>query len=319
MPKLYYLVDDMWRTYQGNPISPTTNPPIGPNPDPGVNGWQAAVDSRNYTTMQNWYIANTGYEALGYNVEDLVSGSMVSSYNGQVIEGVRGSVIRIAHSNVTVRGCLIEGGGTYGFYNNPTFGSTYTGTVVEYCTFVGGDPPIDKSAVLASSAVSTGIAATFRNCEVTGWSSGFSAYGGVAVEYCYVHDFFPSSVEGAHVSSMVARGSNVRFYRNYATEGGSPICSIYFDLNPVNNVTIQQNILSARMSQSGNTPSYLLFGKQGQYESPATNIVVGGNYLGNTAGVDFQFGQTAGMGNVQWGSNGNVRTSNIDFLTGAAI
>lgn len=281
--------------------------------------WQQAVDSRDYTVMQNWYVANTGYTAAGYAQSDLTPGTIVSQYDGQVFEGISASVIRIAHNNVTVRGCLIQGGGTYGYYNNPTFGSTFTGTVVEYCTFIGGNPAIDKAAILCESATSAGIAATFRNCELTGWSSGVLGNGGVAAEYCYIHDFYSSSVEGAHVSSIVARGANVRFYRNYATEGGSPICSIYFDQRPVNNVTIQQNILSARMSQSGNSPSYLLFGKQGSYESTATGIVVGGNYLGNTAGVDYQYGQTAGMGSVQWGSNGNVRTSNYDFLTGAVI
>src|SRR5699024_2081537 len=151
------------------------------------------------------------------------------------------------------------------------------------------------------------------------WSSGFTAQGGVAVEYCWITRFFKSSVEGAHVSSLNARGQNVRFYRNYATEGGSPICSIYFDQRPVHNVSIHENLLSARLSTSGNLPSYLLAGKAGDYEAAATNITVGGNYLGDTVGLDYQYGPEAGFGAVRWGQDGNEQTPNIDFLTGDPI
>lgn len=288
--------------------------------DDGGMTWQEMVDSRDWTTAQSWYTAHTGYEAAGYQLGDLAPGTITSSYDGQVFEGISATSVRIAHNNVTVRGCLITGGGTYGYYNNPTFGSAFTGTVVEHCTFVGGDPAIDKAAILCESDPSAGIAATFRYCDIYGWSSGVLGNGGVAAEYCYIHDFYSSSVEGAHVSSIVARGSNVRFYRNYATQGGSPICSIYFDQRACDNITIQQNLLSARLGNvNGNLPSYLLFGKNGDYQASATGIVVGGNYFGDTAGVDFQYGQTAGMGDVQWGSNGNVRSGNFDFLTGGTI
>ena len=319
MPRYVLLGDDMWHG-PGGTVAGIITPPVDPGPGPwSSDGWAAAVGSRNWSTMQAWYQARAGIESVGYSVDDLVAGSLVSAYDGQVIEGIRGTAMRVAHNNVTYRGCLVEGGGTYGYYTNPTFGAGYTGTLVEGCTLIGGTPPIDKAAVLCASSPSAGIAATFRGCELVGWSSGFLANGGVDVEYCYIHDFYPSSVGGAHVSSIVARGANVRFYRNYATEGGSPICSIYFDMQAVHNVTIQENILSARLSLSGNLPSYLLFGKAGSYEASATGIVVGGNYLGDTAGVDFQFGRFAGMGAVAWGSNGNVRTPDIDFLTGATI
>jgi len=295
------------------------DPPTPPDEPDDPTDWQAAVNSRDYDTLRSWYDAHTGYEALGYTEGDLVPGAIVSQYDGQVFEGISASVIRIAHDNVTVRGCLIQGGGTYGYYNNPSFNSTYAGTVIEYCTLIGGDPAIDKAAVLCSSDPSAGIAVTFRYCEITGWSSGFLGNGGCAAEYCWVYDFYPSSTGGAHVSSAVARGSHVRYYRNYLTEGGSPICSIYFDLHPVDNVTIQENILSGRQNLSGNNPSYCLFGKAGDYEAGATNVTVGNNYLGNTVGVDFQFGQVAGFGDVAWGTGGNSHSDNIDFLTGETI
>lgn len=304
-------------------VTPATVAGVAAIPVPTVGDtaatWAVAVASGDYDTVQGWYVSNTGYTAAGYAYEDLtdLGGSISSTYDGQVFEGLRGSRIQIQHDNVTVRGCLIVGGGTYGFNFNPSFGSSYTGTLVEYCTFFN-DPAVDKAAILVGNRGAP-VDATFRYCDVTGWSSGVLSQGATNVEYCYFHDFYNSSVEGAHVSSINAIGDTIRFHRNYAIEGGSNLASIYFDVRACHNIEITDNVLSARQCVSGNLPSYLLQGKTGAYDDTATGIVIGGNYLGDTIGTDFQYGQVSGFSAVPWGSNGNVRYADIDFLTGADI
>ncbi len=114
-------------------------------------------------------VAGTGHEALGYAVEDLTNagGMITTSYDGQIIEGMHGTSLRIAHSNVTVRGCRFDGGSTYGAYYNPTMGSTYTNNVVEYCTFAAvGDQ--DTNAMLFQSAEGSptrNLTLRYNNCH----------------------------------------------------------------------------------------------------------------------------------------------------------
>lgn len=287
-------------------------------PTPPAASWQAAVDSRDFAQVDAWYGAHTGFD--GTNPDDpsdtplaigdlTVVGTLASTADGQVLEGYRATSVRIEHNNVTVRRCLIEGGATYGWRTNPTFGADWTGTVTEFCTFDGGDPPVDKAAWVTQH--NSGPAHTFRNCEMRGWSSGILANSGADVSYCWTRDFYGSSVSGAHVSSFNARGPYVRFFRNYGTEGGSPIMSIYFDVRACHHIEITENILNG---SGNNSPSYLLFGKEGEYQATATDIVVGGNYLGD----QYQFGRVAGLG-VDWGSSGNVRTADIDFATGNPV
>src|SRR5699024_8485088 len=113
--------------------------------------WDDMIASRSWERVQEEFDRHTGYEAAGYSYSQLTPGSLTSTHDGQVFEGIRGSNMRVRHNNVTYRGCLVEGGGTYGFDTSPAYGSTYTGTVVEYCTFTGGTPPVDKAAVLMSA------------------------------------------------------------------------------------------------------------------------------------------------------------------------
>lgn len=304
-----------WPTGGGDP---DPDPPTGAFPD----AWDAMIATRDWDVVEATFDSYTGYAAGGYAYGDLVDngGTVRSTHDGQVIEGVRGSALQIIHNDVTVRGCLFGPGNTYGFDNSPRYNWHGYGGLVEHCTFdgtIGSGGPVDKAAIIMQASQPNAV--TFRFCEFRGWSSGALAQGGTTIEYSWFTDFYGSSVSGAHVSSLNARGSNVRFYRNLATEGGSPIASIYFDVRPVHNVEIRENLLTARLSASTNLPSYLLFGKSGEYRTPATGIVVGGNYFGDTIGLDYQFGLESGLGSVRWGVDGNVRTPNIDFLTGNPV
>jgi len=262
-----------------------------------------------YAIVEAWYQSNTGHEAAGYNQGDLTPGSLESSYDEQVFEGIIGSHMRVAHDNVTYRGCRVEGGATYGWYTNPTFSSTVTGTLVDSCTFAGGSPPVDKASMLSSN-VSGGYGVTFIGCDLSGWSSGVLAQGGAEFKYNWTRDFYGSSVEGAHVSSANAIGEHIRFYRNYLTEGGSNLASIYCDKRTVGDIQITENILNG---SGNNNPSYLLFVKSGSYASSAYDVVMGGNWLGD----DYQFGRVSGTGVIPFGSNGNVQTDNFLFSDGS--
>src|SRR5690606_22022026 len=102
--------------------------------------WAEAVATRDFDEIEAWYAANTGHEALGYSVEDLTEGEIVSEYDGQVFEGIiTTSTVKIGHNNVVVRGCRIisPDGRAYASRLDPTYGSSLSGIVVEYCTFIG--------------------------------------------------------------------------------------------------------------------------------------------------------------------------------------
>lgn len=277
-----------------------------------VGSWEDAVASRDFTQIDAWYAANTGHEAIGYADSDLidVGGAITSTANGQVIEGRKGTILRIAHNNVTVRGCRITGPGLYGAYYNPTFGSAYTNTLVEYCTFgsVGGD--VTNAVLFLSGEGSVTTNLTLRNNNCYGFSQGIRTEGNVLAEYNWMHDFVHPP--GEHANSYRHVGStNGLIRRNYATDGSSGCMSIYFDKEPTANIQYSENILNGSSPLA--SPSYLINLKDGDYSAAATNIKLINNYFGN----QYQYGIFAGTPDLPWGSNGNEFSGNQLFLTGA--
>lgn len=284
----------------------STTPPVQ------TGSWEDAVASRDFAQVDAWYIANTGHEAIGYADSDLVDvgGAITSTADGQVLEGLKGTALRIAHSNVTVRGCRITGGATYGAYYNPTFGSSYTNCVVEYCTFgsVNGD---DTNAVLFTSAEgSSAINLTLRHNNCYGFVQGMRTEGYVLAEYNWMHDF--AHPPGEHANSYRHLGNtNCVARRNYATDGSSGCMSIYFDKEATANIEYSENILNG--SSPSASPSYLINLKDGDYSAAATNIKLINNYFGD----QYQYGIFAGTPDLPWGSGGNEFSGNQLFLTGA--
>lgn len=284
--------------------------------DPPPASWQQAIDdsvvAQNYNAIESWYAANTSFEAAGFAEQDLVSGSLESQFDGQLIEGIRGGPIRIAHNNVTIRGCLVEDWGLYGAYFNPTFGANLTGNVVEYCRIVGpGGDPIDqeRGCVFAAGVPNSIIV---RNCDVYGWTSGMSSMRRVTAEYCWVHDLASGNASGAHRTSLMTDASNVTFRRNYCTDGGSSCISVYADKNPMFNVLLEENILNG--SSPNASPSYLINTKSGEHGLNAYNV----KYLGNMFGAQYQYGILTG-GNIPWGSSDNEKTGNKMLMTGELV
>lgn len=282
-------------------------------------GWQESIDlavqQQDWTPIISWYTTNTGHEALGYSDGDLidVGGAIMTTANGQVIEGRKGTALRIAHSDVTVRGCRITGGGTYGAYYNPTFGSSYTNNLVEYCTF--DDPNgSDTNAVLFLSgegSLARNLTLRYNNC--TGFSQGIRTQGNVLSEYNWMHDF--SHPVGGHSNSYRHLGNtNCVARRNYGTDGSSGCMSIYFDKEPTANIEYSENIMSGQSTPEGQGgPSYFINLKSGDYQAAATGIKL----INNMWGPGYQYGILAGGGDIAWGSNGNECSGNYDLMSGA--
>jgi hypothetical protein len=89
------------------------------DPPPADPSWQEAWDTRDFTTIRNWYRANTGIEwAIKTNElsswDDLTpSGTVNTTSNGQVIENLNISgTVWVHHDNVTVQNCYIGNNAT---------------------------------------------------------------------------------------------------------------------------------------------------------------------------------------------------------------
>jgi hypothetical protein len=297
----------------------TTTPP-----DPTPTGWQQAVNAsvaqQTTAAIRTWYENNTGHTALGWveatpgpGQRKLVAGSLVSTHDGQVIEGIVGSYIRVSHDNVTIRGCRVNGGSTYGAFLNPTFGAPVTGLRIEHCTLHFGQvatQTFTRAGVFMHPAQTTnpGFDVVFSHCDVNDWSDGFVVRNKTLVEYCWVHDLqHPPLI---HSSSIRAAFDGGKLYRNYCTDGTSGCISIYFDKEATHNITVEENIMSGESPLA--TPSYLCNMKDGAYAAGATNI----KWLNNWWYTGYQYGIVAGGRDVPWGSNGNERTGNRWLMTG---
>lgn len=286
----------------------------------GPASWQEAVDSavaqQDWTPIENWYAANTGHEALGYAVGDLTSGTIVSQYDGQVFEGISASVIRVSHNNVTIRGCRVSEGGQYGVYLNPTFNAPVTGLTIEYCTLVRTQPVTDSgqghTPIFMQPALTsgTGFDVTITACNMYGWQGGLKGVNKVLGQYNWIHDF--QHPPGAHAQAVWYAGSGGKAYRNYCTDGSSGCMGIYFDKDPIDTVTYEENILTGQSTPEGEGgPSYLIALKDGPNTATTHDIKI----INNMFGPGYQYGYLNGAP-IAWGSDGNELSGNHVLMTG---
>lgn len=309
MANTYARLAGVWRS-----AGALIEPPPDPDPIPTPAGWLDAVQSRSVPTLRSWYQANTGIAGLGLTTSDLTSGSLSSSVDGEVIEHRVGGGIRLAHNNVTIRGCRVAATGSgYGVAFNPTFNANVRDCVIEYCdivyTPVAQDNETRHAMILynGTSISNTARSVTVRNCNVYGWTSAGGRLGNnVTFENNWIHDFqYPA---GPHANSCRPAGWNIVVRRNLFEEGRSAISSIYFDDKPVGNVLFEENVLYGRV---GTSPSYWVNGKGGEYDAPSTDIVWRNNYYG---GVN-QFGEWTS--DVDWGQRGHAHYGDRYFDSGA--
>lgn len=233
----------------------------GPAPEPPQPpaSWQEAFDSRNQAIIDAWYVANTGFQALNLNSstfrdisgDNLIDQNWLNANNGNgnvrqlngrwIIENVKSSRIRIAVNNVTVRGCLINGGGTtlYGIQHYPTWDNDVTGTIIEYCT-VNGQSSEGVGMLLAGRGTGENVV-ILRYNEIFGWRGGIQMYGDATFEYNRSHSVY--YFEGSHNTAASNRGANVRILRNSLEDGSSSALSIYAD-GPIYNMVVQENIFN---------------------------------------------------------------------------
>lgn len=277
--------------------------------------WETAVAAgqaqQSFAPVEALYAANTGHEALGISEADLVDGSLVSEFDGQVFEGIRGSVIRCSHSGVRYLGCRVVDGGQYGAYGNPTFGAPITDVRIEYCTYEYSQLLTEHHRANLWYPAENVDTVTLSHCNMHGWSSGGQYGAGVTVEYCWMHDW--QTFTDIHSSGISHNRTDMKSYRNYVTDGTSGCCTLYFDREPVHRVTMQENILNGSSPQA--SPSYLINMKGGEHAAPATDVKI----IGNLLGPEFQFGPMSGAEGLVFGQAGNEMTGNVWFLTGEPV
>lgn len=284
--------------------------------------WEAAVAMRDYDAMTAWAQEFTGFASLGINVGDLTPGEITSEFDGQVIEGVTDNNIRVAHNNVTIRGCQVRAVTVQAVEHasfDPKFNATVTGLTIEHTTWTS-DLPWDTEGQEAQAGIflpdreaAADTTVTIRQCNVSGMTTGFRMGSGSRAEYNWCHDF--GHPPGGHCNPIRIAGKNVTIRRNFLTDGTSGVCSMYFDDTnwPVSDAVMEENVLAGISPEA--TPSYLIQCVSGVNSDAARNVKIRNNYLGNAS--TYQFGLLSGGGGLPWGTLGHERSGNEDFLTGA--
>lgn len=275
--------------------------------------WQEAWNSRNQDTIDDWFAANTGYTALNVATDSLlnIDGAIINdewlnANNGNghirqnagrwIIENIRSNRIRIAVNNVTIRGCLVEAAGShvYGIQHYP-FSNAVTGTIVEYCTIVGGNS--EGTGILFRSDVNSTTSGVARYNDIYGWGTGMQIFENATLEYNNVHDLYYYT--GSHNASASIRGHNIEFYRNNLDDGNSSALSIYAD-EPIFNINVEENLFNtSRANYCVNFPSSKayydsvsdshlvnnIFGQKYEPQCGSSRPMTGGNWTtrsGNT-------------------------------------
>lgn len=205
--------------------------------------WQDAWDTNNQVIIDNWYAANTGFEAyydtgLGRTLQasDLTEvGTFTTSSDGQVVEKlVFTGQVNIDHNDVTIRGCRFDQAGASGsaVMDQPA-GQRFT---IEYCTFRGVTTGDDNRSLYVNGPNEF----TVRFCQ---WSRdekvGSAAMRfeqaqgqgeGINVEYCYISGVGGGGTSRATAISQrcdTAPHNNVSIYRCNIRGRGSACITMY--------------------------------------------------------------------------------------------
>lgn len=310
-------------------------------PPPPDTSWETMRDevmsSHSLAPADAWYAAHTGIGSPdiitglppGYSdpgpltPADLVDGSLASTHDGQVFIGVRGTNIRVAHNNVTYVRCWVTGmAGPYAAAYYPTAGSGLGGLRIEASTFAYArnysDYP-DGGMILRDPAWWNGrglpggitYSTIMRRCRCYNWTGGVGGWQ-MLLEYNYINN--PQYGQGAHINQWRVHGTG-RAYRNYGAGGNSGVGSIYFDNNPVNDVSYEQNFMNGAYRGTTVLPQAHVNLKSGPYVAPATGIVLRDNYHGPL----HQATNPLSLEPIRWGEDGNILGPNHYISTGEAF
>jgi hypothetical protein len=273
--------------------------------------WQSARDTRDYTTLRNWYRSNTGIAAAGLRDQDLQrSGSIASSRDGQVIDGllVSGQIV-VRHDNVTIRNTKVVNNGGLTAIDIPWEGRMTVNKLTLENVSVVSTETAQTYAVAISAAVSgfanwgsaPGIQAS--RVYVSGFGTGFmmSHHGADRIEYSMVENI--KAHAGSHNNGLDARGGKgKRLMRNWIEGSTSSALAQYPQHAAFTDVLIQENLFDGgTYSVYGgvdingeNNPTYVrfidnLFTRNHQY-GPVTawngsgtgNVWSGNTYLDGT-------------------------------------
>lgn len=242
--------------------------------------WQSAFNSGDINQLRDWYERNTGHEANGYRVSDLQRvGHLVTSHDGQVIEGVHADSIRIAHNNVTIRNSRITssgGSGSYGLAYQDTWGQRVGGTLVEYVTFDGWEHGgnVDHAAYMAAGSGG----ATIRRANISGYSSGVSMRANTTFEESWVHDLYRGPGSGHGTSSTIRGPGNAVIGNLLEGPGGSSAVSLYADTGgPLHEARVEYNVMNDAY------PYYQINIPNREHIATSQNVTIRSNRFGPSA------------------------------------
>lgn len=218
--------------------------------------WQSAWDTRDYTTIREWYRNNTGINAAGLTESDLeiVDGNVESTHDGQIIEGlfVRSGQVRIRHDNVTVKNSKIVGE-SYGIDVRYSDRDAVNQFFVENVSVVGDAQAAEDPFTIPDRGISGQYATVHAKnvyVAIRGGGMRLCACDNNSVEYSMVEDirtgqYYDSggNVKNSHNTGISFRGgSGTTLYRNWIEGSSSSGTALYADGSPITYFTGSQNL-----------------------------------------------------------------------------
>ena len=269
--------------------------PVAPSPSRTPASWKNAWDSGNLNSIRSWYQTNTGHEANGYAVSDLTPvGHLVTQRDGQVIDGVLASSIRVSHNDVTIRNSRITSSWNYGISYTNTWGRNIGNTLIEYVTFDGWNGSVGNDNHAAYLAANSD-GAVVRRSRVTGYASGISMRSNTTFEESWVRDLWRPASSVSHGTSTTIRGPENAAVRNLLEGPGySSALSLYADHGgALHNALVEYNVMN------DSAPHYQINAPNRKYSAESQNVRVRHNRFGPNA----RYPSMAGLGNFSHHSN----------------
>ncbi|MEV7966763.1 DUF4082 domain-containing protein [Sphaerisporangium sp. NPDC088356] len=222
--------------------------------------------------------------------------------DGAVLDGMDfADSVDVYADNVTIRNCRVITGGYWGIQLR----NGHTGLKIENCEIAGK----------GSSQLSVGVKnigngmITVRNNDIHDVTDGIVSGEGL-IEGNWVHDL--KSYPGDHVDGIQTDATTGKLIIRHNTvsnpEDQTSAIMIDADLGPINNVTVEDNLLSGG--------GYCLYGGSGR-SNPTTNVVVQNNVFSRS--LNSKCGELGAVAHFDMGASGNVWKNNVWQDTGAPV
>ena len=227
----------------------------------------------------------------GIELQDV--GPLLTSRDGQVIDGVRASGIEVRHSDVTIRNSRIDSTGIYGIVIPYRLRDQISGLVIEDTEIVG-----------ISGQRSAGLAPfgswTARRIEVRGFEDGVKVGSDQLLEDSWIHSLYVPA--GSHADAIQSVGGSNVTIRNNTIEGPwrgqTSAIIIQSEVTGVSDYRIQGNRIS------GGTYSVYIRDKGNGHGAPRNMVITDNTWVRGS----YQFGPHS----IDMGANWTLRDNVYD-------